>query len=419
MKFASIGVLLLAFATPAHAQEKGGMEQLNELVLIRENIEMLEKLGSRDVLLQSESKIAEQLSRAGKVLGAEGPITCERLFEVTGGSSPPPTAWQKITGFFTFVNIVMVIAAIMLTIAVVWLFSAYFVSLILAVPRNAWEVIAYAICLFMIWMGWKAKPGMQLLWVLPGCFGLIGALQLNYHNWWELKDVDGGNLGTPRAKTVERFNHFASLVLAIAWGAVAYAFESQFLGFMAAGAFVSFLGFACGMIPGLVWIGFEGDSDAVVVRATLAAFGMSALYTVLYATGQAPAFLNTFGIGMSSWGYFVFYLGMLIMSSKYWSWESDTSTDGGYTVNWRKYLAMQILTVCAGVAALYVGSVYGIGLLKGIGGTFFGLFLMEKWYDIRWVGVGWAWSLLGLSAMLYLFVIFAQQNPEYFLFVAE
>ena len=120
---------------------------------------------------------------------------------------------------------------------------------------------------------------------------------------------------------------------------------------------------------------------------------------------------------MSWWGYFVFYLGMLTMSSKYWSYESS-SPDGSYTLNWGKYLAMQFLTFCAGVGALYIGSIYQIDLLMGIGGTFFVLYLLEKWYDLPWDGVGWAWSLLGLSGFLYFFVIVAQKHPEYFLFVA-
>lgn len=417
MKYAFIAALFLTLAGPSHAQEMSEMEKLNELVVIRENTEMLQTLGERGVLLQSEARIAEQLAKAGKLVGIEGPITHERLVELTGGSSPPPNPWQKFIGFFTFVNIIMVIAAIMLTVAVGWLFGLYFLSLILAVPLKAWEAVAYASCLALIGLGSMARENVQLLWVLPACFGLVGALKLNYHNWWEIKNTHRRAHETRSSQSLNRFNHFASLVLAIAWGMVAYAFDSQVVGFMAVGALMTFLGFACGMVPGVVWIGFEDDSENVVPRATIAAFCLGALYTGLRVTGRESAFLDTFGVGISWWGYFVFYLGMLTMSSKYWSYESSSS-DRSYTINWNKYFAMQFLTICAGVAALYIGSIYQIDLLMGIGGTFFVLYLLEKWYDLPWDGVGWAWSLLGLSVFLYIFVIVAQRHPEYFLLVA-
>ena len=403
--------MLCAMGVPAMAQETmTDMEKLNELVLIRENIEMTDKLTSRGVLPadQKDKIIEAELAAAGKVLGKA--VTYEELVSLTGAAAPPPTAWNKFTGFFTFVNTVLVLAALMLTVAVIWLFGIYFLALILAVPPKIWEGLSYLACAGLIYMGSQAEPNMQMLWVLPGAFGLVGALMLNRYNWWGV--VKNDDYWEAR-KSEEYFHHFASLVLAIAWGAIALSFQSQLMGFLAVGAAMGFLGFACGMFPGVVWIGFT--EDAYVLRTTFAAFCMGFLYTILHATGQSSSAFTTFEVGLSWWGFFVFYLGMLIMASKWWAYDWRNRRQ----YNWGKYALMQVLTIVAGVAALYFGNVYHISLLLGIGGTFFGLYLMEKWFEVPWEGVGWAWSLLGLSVFLYFFVSFAQQHPDYFLFVTK
>ncbi|CAE7860292.1 unnamed protein product [Symbiodinium microadriaticum] len=413
MKNAIFGLVLLALAAPAQAQELSDMDKLNELVLIRENIEMTDKLTLRGALeADAASKITEsELGRASKLLGKD--VTYEELKGLTGGAEPPPSAWEKFTGFFTFVNIIMTLAALMLTVAVVWLFGIHFLALILAVPAKIWEVISYGLCGGLILMGSRAEPNLQMLWVLPGCFGLVGALALNRHNWWGYKRSDDHYHGYWESYKAEKyFTHFASAVLMVAWGATAIYFQSQLLGFMAVASAMTLIGFVCGMVPGIVWIGFEEDS--VIPRATFAAFCMGAIYTLAHATGTTSEIFNTFKVGLSWWGYFVFYLGILIMASKWYCRDSYRSP-----INFGLYASMQLLVIGAGVAALYLGSVYGIGLLLGIGGTFFGLYLMEKWFEIPWEGGGWAWALLGLSVFLYYFVVFAQKNPDYFLFVTN
>ncbi len=405
--------MLCSMSGPVMAQELTDMEKLNELVLIRENIEMTDKLATRGALsIEQKDKIVEkELAAAGNLLNKT--LTYEELKELTGAATPPPTSWEKFSGFFSFVNVILVLAALMLTIAVVWLFGIYFLALILAVPPKLWEVVSYAVCAGLIFMGSKTNPDTQMLWILPGCFGMVGALSLNRFNWWGGKDRYDGHWDA--FSSAKYFPQFASLVLMVVWGVAAIQFNSQLIGFMSVGACMTLLGFACGMFPGVVYIGFT--EDAVIPRATFAAFCMGSIYTLLQITGQSSTFKTVFEVGLSWWGFFVFYLGLLIMSSKWYSYES-----GGFRnlkINFSKYALLNVLTILAGVAALYLGNVYHIGLLLGIGGTFFGLYLMEKWFEIPWKGAGWAWSMLGLSVFLYYFVSFAKQNPDYFLFVAK
>jgi hypothetical protein len=103
-------------------------------------------------------------------------------------------------------------------------------------------------------------------------------------------------------------------------------------------------------------------------------------------------------------GPFVYFLGILILASK-WYFED------------LRYLLMQVICVASGVLALWLGSVYGMPMLLGIGGTLFYLYIIEKYYEIPWECTGWAWSLLGLAGILYGFAVFAQAHPQYFIFM--
>jgi hypothetical protein len=68
----------------------------------------------------------------------------------------------------------------------------------------------------------------------------------------------------------------------------------------------------------------------------------------------------------------------------------------------------------SGIAAFYLGGTFGIGTLLGIGGTFFTLYLLEKYFEIQWRGVGWAWAAIGVAIGLYFFVGFAEQHSRFF-----
>lgn len=97
----------------------------------------------------------------------------------------------------------------------------------------------------------------------------------------------------------------------------------------------------------------------------------------------------------------MFYIGLLIMSSK---WYASAN-----------YWFMQLLTIGAGIGALYFGNIYGIGLLSGIGGTFFCLYLIEKYGELPWKTVGYSWGLLGFGVLVSVLAKIALTNPQYFI----
>lgn len=102
-------------------------------------------------------------------------------------------------------------------------------------------------------------------------------------------------------------------------------------------------------------------------------------------------------------GAFVYYLGLLILSSRY------------YNAGKGNYILLQIITVLSGVAAFFVGATFGVNILLSIGGTFFVLYLLEKYSELPWNDIGWAWSLLGIACLLYGAAFVVGKYPEYFL----
>jgi hypothetical protein len=142
-----------------------------------------------------------------------------------------------------------------------------------------------------------------------------------------------------------------------------------------------------------------------IPRSTIASFILLAVYVIAkLSSTRLPDAVHLFQTGCLFMGGFVYYLGLLVMSSK---WYDEKA-------NWTRYLWMQVLTIGSGLAALYLGATYNIGTLLGLGGTFFAIYLLEKYWEIPWEGAGWAWAALGMAVFLYVFVGFAQAHPQYF-----
>ncbi len=160
------------------------------------------------------------------------------------------------------------------------------------------------------------------------------------------------------------------------------------------------LGFSVLVTPLCYCFGF--DDEASLGRATTAAFAMLAGFVLLRVFGASVPGLNVFESGALFLGSFVGYLGLLIASSRWYGHKKN-------------YALFQIVTIAAGVAALLVGSLCGIGELQKIGGTFFVLYLMEKPFEIP-VESKRAYAAIGLfvAALLFGFCWYVRANPETF-----
>jgi hypothetical protein len=357
--------------------------EMNDLVVIRSNVEMLQKLSKQGVSVDPDGKImAALMDRVAKI--TDGKIkTIEDLMSITGGTIPPPTNLEKIKGFLTFANFVWITGVVFFMVAFMWLFGHYFLELIISVPGILWEIVLYGSCVLLLFSGTKLPEAYYMIPVISGALGLIGCLSLTCKLHCE---------------DFENYEWFL-LATAIIWGSIAIQFSSHFLGFLAVTALLGSLGFMAGHIPGIVLIGFR--DEAVMPRATFAAWLILALHTSLFVTGTNAPTLEVFRDGMNFMGAFVYFMGLLIMSSRWYcvSYRGSQYEDVIAT-GWPLYWLIQSLALGSAFIAIFFGHTFGMSALLGISGTFLYLYVIEKYYDLPWKGIGWAWSLLGLGTLL-------------------
>jgi hypothetical protein len=391
--------LIAAACLGAQGPQEFNMEQLNRLVELRQSVEAVQQLEEHGYAPGDKDKILKNIyTEAAKVANVQT-MDYKILKSITGHAQSP---WQKFTGFFTFVNILYVTGAILGVSAITWLFGIYILCLLLWIPKEGWELLCYGACIGLIFLGAKMSPEWYLLPVLPGCLGLIGCL--TFTRFAHFDGLETIFKGRPRHAD-NGFNQLQAWILTITWAAVAVHFGSHIIGFMTIAALMTAVGFIVGAIPGVVYMGW--DKDDYVARSTITAGGILALYILSSITGNIK--FEIFREGMAFFGTLVYFLGILIMSSKWWG--DSYHRFGPF------YWFMQVVCVASGVAAIWLGSVFGLGMLLGIGGTLFYLYIIEKYYELPWEGSGWAWSLLGLAGILYGFAAFAQAHPQYFIFM--
>ncbi len=298
----------------------------------------------------------------------------QRTYYRTHPQQYPRSLWQKLRGVVTFANVIWAIASVLLILAIGWLVGLYFVALLMLIPAAVYEALAYGASIGLM-VGSPDEFG-----ALPGCLGLGASLAWSH--------VAHPNAVKPIYQTLRCDPlTLCALLLTLAWGAAAIWQDSKILGFIAVLALEATLGFAIAIFPGLYSIGFR--SRAALPRAVLSSLGFIALYIPLHQGYLSLPAAELFQPGILFVGTFVYSLGLLIWSSRWYR----------HGQRWH-YIALQLVTIASGVLMLYGGGVLGIQQFQAIGGTFFVLYLFEKYAEIPWQKAGFAWGLLGLAVLL-------------------
>jgi hypothetical protein len=401
MLIALVSVLALTSQVSAETSESD-VKRLRE---IQQNIVVLERLDKPGHGLASV--IEEQFEEVRRITGEEI-TTRDQLSNYL-------LHHDKTGGFFTFLNIVWFFASLIVIIALSWLCFVY-------MGANAIEFLGYVLCALGLASG-LIFPSLGIWFVVPACLLLFALLMLteNLH----FKEHRGIGLGKRRSSSYgDEGDHqlkpgtgwlsfslwqvqFA--ILTIVYGGAALAYNSQVLGFMTIMALEGLLGFTVLVGPLCICTGFQ--SDKVIPRATAASFMILAVYLLTRISGGDPGMFHVFQTGAFFIGTFVYFLGLLILSSWYyyaWSYRDNRERTPA------QFWLMQVVTIASGCAALYVGSVFGIGTLLGVGGTFFVIYLMEKYTELPWSEIGFAWGLLGAGLLLFGAAWFAYHHPQYF-----
>ncbi len=130
---------------------------------------------------------------------------------------------------------------------------------------------------------------------------------------------------------------------------------------------------------------------------------MLATYVIVSIFELNIPYYENFESGIKYLGSFVFFIGLLISSSKW-----------GCSYYKYNFWLLQAITITAGLAALYLGSIYELYVLRGIGGTFFGLYVIEKQLSFGWHKKRLALMLLTLGVLLFAIAQIITAYPEYF-----
>lgn len=337
---------------------------------------------------QAEEGTKRYLSQAKEAAGKD--VTVEELMAVpepaSAAAQPQLTALQRFAGLITFVNVLWVLAIGVGVASFAFLFGSFVKDLIKAlknVPLEFYEFTFYAGSVGLAVYGRTLSADVAPYVGLTGCL-LFGAALLFTAKAHQSLKLGGAGV---------------SAILFVAWTAAAVVYGSPMLGFIAVAALLSALGFSVIVSPLCYCIGFK--DNAALGKATSAAFVMLALAVgIRVAKARVPA-LATFEDGALFLGSFVGYLGLLIASSRWYDGKD------------RNYVLFQVVTIVAGIAALFVGSVFGIGELQKIGGTFFVLYLTEKMIEIPAKSArGYAAVGLVASAVIFGFSMYVKSNPE-------
>ncbi len=391
-KLGIIGLFLCLMlnSMPAQGQniESLAPEKMGQLIAMRNSILTLEDNVSAGIITpsQKEQGVKRYLEQASQVLGRT--LSQKELFSVQASDVAAPaiklTPLQKFSGLITVVNVLWVIAIFVGVLCGIYLFGDFLVNIMRGVPVEVYEGLLYIFSIGLAMYGRLLEPGIGPYVGLTACLLFAGGLSI-----------------TMIAHKLNNFMVQFWAILFVTWSAVAIVYQSQMIGFIAVGALMALLGFSVIVMPFVVVLGFE-DEDSLG-KATAAAFAILLLYTASIVFNFQMSWAKVFQNGALFLGSFVGFLGLDIASTRWYGRRN------------RNYALFQLIAILAGIFAIYVGSVYGIGELQKIGGTFFVLFLLTKLSEIP-VESRRGYAVLGLfsSALIYGFCVYVKSHPGVF-----
>ena len=307
-----------------------------------------------------------------------------------------PPLWQRVRGVLTISHIIWIFSSILLVFSLGLLARLYLFPLLGLIPGSVYELAAYFISIgTMVGSYWLEAPLDEYL-ALPGCLSLIGALAFSYY----LHPQSCQKL----CRTFKTNPYsLGSLLTFLTWSSIAIVHQSSVIGFISAIALEAYLGFAIAVFPGTYMFGFTKRS--LLPRAVISSLALLIFYvTIRLSAIQLPSVL-IFAPGILFVGTFVYFLGLLIWSSKW------------YRAKKTEYITLQFVTIVSGIIALYLGSLGQISQLQGIGGTFFFLYIIEKYFELPWRKKTIAWAIFGFALLLFASAGIIEKYPQYFLFM--
>ncbi|MEL6150608.1 MAG: hypothetical protein AAFR56_13360 [Chloroflexota bacterium] len=401
---------LLMLPSVAWAQAPGDDPDTLTFAELDASIRAVDDMAARGVLTseQAGAQVEYYLARASGLAGE--PVDRVELARLANF-----TLASRIQGWFSFVNLIWVVGSVLIVGGVGLLFARYVLPLLLPMLPHLLEIGLYVGCGWFLYAGWNAADGTLAQFIaLPGVLGLPVAVlySLFRHRWlarllvrFDVIERAQGSDDSPARVAAVIFLQPLYYALLVLWGVLAVLYGSDVIGFLAVVLLAAWFGFYMLDAAFLTVVGFQ--EWAIVPRVTAAGFVFLLVAVLVRITGVSHPAVDVFLPGLELIGTLVYFSGLLVMAAK-WFWKGRRSY----------YVPMQLLTIGSGLAAIMVGSVYGLDDLRGIAGEYFLVYVVEKYAEVGWFRRNFAITAVTLGTLLYGIAYVVRRYPDFFLFVA-
>lgn len=297
-----------------------------------------------------------------------------------------------ITGVISFSNLVFICSILLIVGGFIWMFGLYFALIIILIPPLIIEFALYGGLTFAIYkIPAIFSPNTAFIWGLLFASGLSATTLLTGLR------TNKGNL--------QLFNFVNMLIHAF----TGVYLKSSLICSVSVMFFMSLIGFHMGFGQGFFVIGYTDKKSipsGTVASGIVTIVGsllkilleneLNTLHTISHTTSLTIHPFMQYAIlfvpGMIWLGPFVFFLSLLITSSKLYC-----------SRNYAFYVNYNLINIVLSVSAVLLGNLYGIQQLTGFSGTFFALYLTQKYIELMPNKTEiWALTSIILGAFLYI-----------------
>ena len=369
------------------------------------HLQAVTDMETRGVLSSDEAASQREFYLHEAEIIAGEPLTeaqlADRLFSNEGQS------WYR---FLNFVNLIWAFASVIIVLSSVWIFAKYIFPILKQISIIVYEILLYLACAGFIFGGLYADSGIRQFVALPGVLGLFFLLPFSYGRHIAKQSIkpkhpvdDKTSLQPePSTERIRRDFMLENLLLTLIWGAIAVAYESVMIGYLTVLVLMAAMALSP-FVPFIVErIGFKrydfGATVLVVSFVVVMIFFATEVadFHGIYAEVFKPA---VFWIGTEA-----YFTALAVLAVRWYHRDKP-----------ERYLRWQVVSIVSGIAALYIGSYWDIPVMQELAGTYFLIYLLEKYIEMQNWRQHWAWASLGLGILLYIAALLINNYPQFFL----
>ena len=375
--FTWIIIIISIICISTNAESKNSNLLPQSVIELKQYYDVINNLEKRGIL-DKNLAIAEKnlyIEHASKLVGSKELLTEEEFI-----------TWKQRQLIVSFSNVIAILSVITVVIALTVLVGIFVIPMLANVPFIVWEILLYILSIYLMIF-------INNSWLIfSGCLIFLAPLTLTIKLHYSRRNFGGLS---------------ACWICFIVWSLVAIYQQHREAGYLAIMALEAALGFVIFVGELFVLIGFQNEK--VIPSATLASFILLLIGSILHIQQRSNILTIPFTRPFLLIGTFVYFIGMLILTSRLYS-KSSTKKSIFWT--------LQAIAFVSGLAAMFFGPMLELPFMEAVGGTMFVLWLLVKYvefapWDRPFSVIG---SLLGFGLLLYGFAYFLKTNPEYFIF---